>query len=384
MRAWMRTARDGGRHGCSPARSSCRPRHRRLRGQRPARRRHRRRRRARPVPLAGRPRRRRLRVHEHLAGRLVPRLRRVATSSGSASRRWTRSRAGRASTRSSSGGATCCGPGEQVRPRRQATRRRPRGRRREGRRGARLGRAGAAGTGPRALGRASWRPGAHPVSRASCASRPTARPIVLVGTTEMGQGPRTAFAQIAAQELGHRHGARAWCRAPTRRSPPTTAPPARAARRRSRGSPCSARRPTCAADAARDGVRRARARARRARACATARCRTASASSTTPSSSRRASGFSGGELIGDGEVQPERAPARTPRARSSGRSASAAAEVEVDRDTGEVRVVRHGDRRRRRQGDQPAARASARTRAPRCRASATRSSRRCSSRTGCS
>src|SRR5205814_9168906 len=44
--------------------------------------------------------------------------------------------------------------------------------------------------------------GAHPVSSAICRLEADGRAVVLVGTTELGQGPRTAFAQIAAQELG--------------------------------------------------------------------------------------------------------------------------------------------------------------------------------------
>jgi CO/xanthine dehydrogenase Mo-binding subunit len=43
--------------------------------------------------------------------------------------------------------------------------------------------------------------GAHPVSSAICRLEADGRVVVLVGTTEMGQGPRTAFAQIAAEEL---------------------------------------------------------------------------------------------------------------------------------------------------------------------------------------
>src|SRR4029453_4665556 len=44
--------------------------------------------------------------------------------------------------------------------------------------------------------------GAPPVSRAVCRLEADGRVVVLVGTTEMGQGPRTAFAQIAAEEIG--------------------------------------------------------------------------------------------------------------------------------------------------------------------------------------
>src|SRR5207244_8781711 len=44
--------------------------------------------------------------------------------------------------------------------------------------------------------------GAHPVSSAICRLEADGRVVVLVGTTELGQGPRTAFAQIAAEEIG--------------------------------------------------------------------------------------------------------------------------------------------------------------------------------------
>ena len=44
--------------------------------------------------------------------------------------------------------------------------------------------------------------GAHPVSSAIVRLEADAQVVVLVGTTEVGQGARTAFAQIAAEELG--------------------------------------------------------------------------------------------------------------------------------------------------------------------------------------
>jgi CO/xanthine dehydrogenase Mo-binding subunit len=44
--------------------------------------------------------------------------------------------------------------------------------------------------------------GAHPVSSAIVRLEADAEVVVLVGTTEVGQGARTAFAQIAAEELG--------------------------------------------------------------------------------------------------------------------------------------------------------------------------------------
>jgi CO/xanthine dehydrogenase Mo-binding subunit len=46
--------------------------------------------------------------------------------------------------------------------------------------------------------------GAHPVSSAIVRMEADGRVVVLVGTTEMGQGPRTVMAQIAAEELGLR------------------------------------------------------------------------------------------------------------------------------------------------------------------------------------
>jgi CO/xanthine dehydrogenase Mo-binding subunit len=44
--------------------------------------------------------------------------------------------------------------------------------------------------------------GAHPVSTATVRLESDGSAVVLVGTTEVGQGPRTVFAQIAAEELG--------------------------------------------------------------------------------------------------------------------------------------------------------------------------------------
>src|SRR3989475_793671 len=44
--------------------------------------------------------------------------------------------------------------------------------------------------------------GAHPVSSAICRLEADGRVVVLVGTTEVGQGARTVFAQIAAEEIG--------------------------------------------------------------------------------------------------------------------------------------------------------------------------------------
>ncbi len=79
--------------------------------------------------------------------------------------------------------------------------------------------------------------GAHPVSRASVRLCSDGSADVYVGTTEMGQGPRTVMAQIAAEELGPLERPRP---RPRRRHPlhaRTTARPARAARPRSLDSP---------------------------------------------------------------------------------------------------------------------------------------------------
>ena len=88
--------------------------------------------------------------------------------------------------------------------------------------------------------------GAHPVSRAIVRMEADGSVEVNVGTTEMGQGARTVMAQIAAEELAIDVDAGHACRAPTPASPPMTARPAPAARRRSPVSPCSAPPPTCA------------------------------------------------------------------------------------------------------------------------------------------
>ncbi len=68
-----------------------------------------------PYRWAAVPGRRRLRLHEHRAGRLLPRLRGDAPAVDRASCRSTRSRAAPGSTRSRCGAGTCCTPGEEVR-----------------------------------------------------------------------------------------------------------------------------------------------------------------------------------------------------------------------------------------------------------------------------
>jgi CO/xanthine dehydrogenase Mo-binding subunit len=162
--------------------------------------------------------------------------------------------------------------------------------------------------------------GAHPVSSAICRLEADGRVVVLVGTTEVGQGPRTAFAQIAAEEIGVETERVTVRGADTRFTPYD----------RSTG----ASRSTTIAGLA---VQRAAADIR------AQLDRIAEASDIEPSDHlalmREHFGFAGGELIGRGEVAPQ----------GTGSYAEGpvfwevcvgAAEVEVDPETGLVRVRR--------------------------------------------
>jgi CO/xanthine dehydrogenase Mo-binding subunit len=162
--------------------------------------------------------------------------------------------------------------------------------------------------------------GAHPVSSAVCRLEADCRVIVLVGTTEMGQGPRTAFAQIAAEEIGVEPDQVTVRGADTRFTPYD----------RSTG----ASRSTTVAGLA---VQRAAADVREQLD------RIAESSGIDPHDHvalmRRHFGFAGGELIGSGEVAPL----------GTGSYAEGpvfwevcvgAAEVEVDPETGVVKVRR--------------------------------------------
>jgi CO/xanthine dehydrogenase Mo-binding subunit len=162
--------------------------------------------------------------------------------------------------------------------------------------------------------------GAHPVSSAICRLEADGRVVVLVGTTEVGQGPRTAFAQIAAEEIGVETEGVTVRGADTRFTPYD----------RSTG----ASRSTTIAGLA---VQRAAADIR------AQLDRIAEASDIDPSDHlglmREHFGFAGGELIGRGEVAPQ----------GTGSYAEGpvfwevcvgAAEVEVDPETGLVRVRR--------------------------------------------
>jgi CO/xanthine dehydrogenase Mo-binding subunit len=162
--------------------------------------------------------------------------------------------------------------------------------------------------------------GAHPVSSAICRLEADGSVVVLVGTTEVGQGPRTAFAQIAAEEIGVETERVTVRGADTRFTPYD----------RSTG----ASRSTTIAGLA---VQRAAADIR------AQLDRIVEASDIDPSDHlglmREHFGFAGGELIGRGEVAPQ----------GTGSYAEGpvfwevcvgAAEVEVDPETGLVRVRR--------------------------------------------
>ena len=162
--------------------------------------------------------------------------------------------------------------------------------------------------------------GAHPVSSAICRLEADGRVVVLVSTTEMGQGPRTAFAQIAAEEIGVDPDQVTVRGADTRFSPYD----------RSTGA---SRSTTIAGLAVQ-------------RAAADIRAQLESIAGTPDIGPddhlelmRRHFGFAGGELIGRGEVAPV----------GTGSYAEGpvfwevcvgAAEVEVDPDTGVVKVRR--------------------------------------------
>ena len=94
-------------------------------------------------------------------------------------------------------------------------------------------------------------------------------------------------------------------------------------------------------------------------------------------------GMQAGNIVGTGTYKPDyiaarsRQPARRPTRRRSGWSAAAGAEVEVDTETGHVRIAQAGQRRRLRPADQSADRRDADFRRVRSCSSASRCSRRC-------
>ena len=196
--------------------------------------------------------------------------------------------------------------------------------------------------------------GAHPVSRASVRLCSDGSADVYVGTTELGQGPRTVMSQIAAEELGISSDLIRVPGADTRFTPYD----------RSTGASRSTTIAGLAVKRAADAV------AERLRETAgevwdvdpelvdlvDGRAAFAGQEISYPDLIARRFGFRGGEIIEGGEVRP-----------TGGETGSyaegphfwevcvAAAEVEVDPDTGVVVGAAHRHRCGRRQGDQPAA-----------------------------
>jgi CO/xanthine dehydrogenase Mo-binding subunit len=178
--------------------------------------------------------------------------------------------------------------------------------------------------------------GAHPVSRASVRLAPDGAVEVNVGTTEVGQGARTVMAQIAAQELS----------IDTARVRVRGADTAFTPYDRSTG----ASRSTTLAGLA---VQRAAADVRRQLIETAAPALGAQPDDLVvrdgavsygeheldyPSLVETRFGFSGGEIIGAGEVRPEQGSGSYAEGPVFWEVCVAAAEVEVERETGQVRV----------------------------------------------
>jgi CO/xanthine dehydrogenase Mo-binding subunit len=162
--------------------------------------------------------------------------------------------------------------------------------------------------------------GAHPVSSAIVRMEADGNAVVLVGTTEVGQGARTVFAQIAAEEL----------RLPPERVTVRGADTRFTPYDRSTGA---SRSTTVAGLAVKRAAEQVRAQLVDIAGSAEVE------SDSYPELFVRHFGLAGGELIGRGEVAPE----------GSGSYAEGpvfwevcvgAAEVEIDEETGLVRVVK--------------------------------------------
>lgn len=179
--------------------------------------------------------------------------------------------------------------------------------------------------------------GAHPVSGATVKLGPDARATLLVGSTEMGQGTRTVMAQIVAEVLSipvesvDVHGA------DTRFTPYD----------RSTG-------------ASRSTTVAGKAVERAARQVLDALLETAAEQTGIPATElvveqgtvvgggsvitfeelvRRRYGFSGGEIVGNGEVRPEKGSGSYAEGPVFWEVCVGGVEIELDRDTGQVKVV---------------------------------------------
>jgi CO/xanthine dehydrogenase Mo-binding subunit len=178
--------------------------------------------------------------------------------------------------------------------------------------------------------------GAHPVSRASVRLAADGAVEVNVGTTEVGQGARTVMAQIAAQELA----------IDTSRVVVQGADTAFTPYDRSTGASRSTTLAGLAVQRAAADVRRQLLETASAALGAepeelVARDGAVSDGETEldyPRLIRARFGFSGGEIIGAGEVRPEQGSGSYAEGPVFWEVCVAAAEVAVERDTGEVTV----------------------------------------------
>jgi len=180
--------------------------------------------------------------------------------------------------------------------------------------------------------------GAHPVSSANVRMESDGTAEVNVGTTEMGQGARTVMAQIAAQELAIDTADVTVQGADTRFTPYD----------RSTGASRSTTLAGLAVQRAAADLRE-RLLATAADAWGTDRSELAVADGMVHGAGREASysqlmaerfGFSGGELVGQGEVRPEQGSGSYAEGPVFWEICIAAAQVEVDPETGSVSVDR--------------------------------------------
>ncbi len=181
--------------------------------------------------------------------------------------------------------------------------------------------------------------GAHPVSMATVRMGPDAAVTVLVGTTELGQGARTVMAQIAAEVLHVPPGQVVVRGTDTRYTPYD----------RSTGASRSTTVAGLAVQRAAQDVFDALLETAAARLEAPpqlltpaegAICDDAGRAMTHAELVRARFGFDGGELIGHGRVQPEGGSGSYAEGPVFWEVCVAGAEVEVDLETGVIRVLR--------------------------------------------
>jgi CO/xanthine dehydrogenase Mo-binding subunit len=178
--------------------------------------------------------------------------------------------------------------------------------------------------------------GAHPVSHASVRMEPDGTIEVNVGTTEMGQGARTVMAQIAAQELAIDVGRVTVQGADTRFTPYDRSTGA------SRSTTLAGLAVQRAAADLRERLLETAAGAwgveRAALEIADGAVRGDRREATYPELIAVRFGFPGGELVGEGEVRPERGSGSYAEGPVFWEVCVGAAEVVIEPETGRVRV----------------------------------------------